>query len=756
MLALRRGARFAIFTGSGAPDIAPTVVSIEVGAVDAYTFVLLISEAVTKTTGNYHDGFSVSGNTIASSTRPDTTHIRLVVNTAIAYGDTPTVSYNSATGHIVDVDAGTALASFTAMAVTNNVAAYPFITRVGNKLYNGATEIKLVGTSMFWLGTDFSAGGWAPPPTGTIIQPSSWRVDDGFATAVMLGMNCIRTYGLGLSCGYTGTLYPTLGGSFSETVFAAMDYAIARAKDFGLRLIIPLTGDNYGMYNGDLGVFNFWGAGSHGAFFTSATAKANFKTYIAGIINRVNTVNGLRYGDDPTIAAWETGNELDPTDAWTSEICAYIKSLAPHQLTVDGKWPGSYGGISSNSLTDPNIDIISEHFYPMDSTLLASDLATISGAKPYMAGEYDWNRRNNDGDTLPTFIAALETNKSAIGIDTWWNLCGHADTYGFQSSYNSHAFDPGDANTDDAYGHPTHAANTVLLRNHAFAMRSLSVPSYPALTSAPVLATSDGSALTWRGVANALTYQMERSVTSSSTGFSIVATGLTDLSSPWTDPASPVTGGNAWYQVSGVNADSAVGPVSNVIELTYPTVYIYDTMTGADDTAIHDHAIAPINTPATAWYSLVGTQKISSNQAIPDSYNASSESVVWCDGGMADGVKKVTLKYSLLKDIARAYFRMVDIDNLWMVQLYAGLVYLTNRTSGVETDGATPQTLAMVDGTQYVVAVTLSGTSISVTVGGVTLACTSSARQTASKHGFGFYNLNGAGDHASADNYIEQ
>ena len=27
-------------------------------------------------------------------------------------------------------------------------------------------------------------------------------------------------------------------------------------------------------------------------------------------LNRINTVTGKRYGDDPTILAWETGNEL--------------------------------------------------------------------------------------------------------------------------------------------------------------------------------------------------------------------------------------------------------------------------------------------------------------------------------------------------------------------------------------------------------------------------------------------------------------
>lgn len=28
------------------------------------------------------------------------------------------------------------------------------------------------------------------------------------------------------------------------------------------------------------------------------------------LLNRTNTVNGKRYGDDPTVLAWETGNEM--------------------------------------------------------------------------------------------------------------------------------------------------------------------------------------------------------------------------------------------------------------------------------------------------------------------------------------------------------------------------------------------------------------------------------------------------------------
>ena len=31
---------------------------------------------------------------------------------------------------------------------------------------------------------------------------------------------------------------------------------------------------------------------------------------MAYVLNRRNTITGVRYGDDPCVLAWETGNEL--------------------------------------------------------------------------------------------------------------------------------------------------------------------------------------------------------------------------------------------------------------------------------------------------------------------------------------------------------------------------------------------------------------------------------------------------------------
>lgn len=36
---------------------------------------------------------------------------------------------------------------------------------------------------------------------------------------------------------------------------------------------------------------------------------ARYKNYVITIIKRINTINGRKYGDDPTIFAWDLLNE---------------------------------------------------------------------------------------------------------------------------------------------------------------------------------------------------------------------------------------------------------------------------------------------------------------------------------------------------------------------------------------------------------------------------------------------------------------
>jgi hypothetical protein len=93
------------------------------------------------------------------------------------------------------------------------------------------------------------------------------------------------------------------------------------------------------------------------------TDSKTYKAYldvIRQVITRTNTVTGRAYSDEKAIMAWETGNELEDTNAaFLKETAAWIRKWAPHQLIVDG----TYKKINDFALTDPNVDIVSNHYY---------------------------------------------------------------------------------------------------------------------------------------------------------------------------------------------------------------------------------------------------------------------------------------------------------------------------------------------------------------------------------------------------------
>lgn len=76
------------------------------------------------------------------------------------------------------------------------------------------------------------------------------------------------------------------------------------------------------------------------------------------MLNRTNYYTGIKYKDDKAILAWETMGENLAPDSWTNDIAAYIKSIDANHLVMDG-----YYGITTNGLNNPNIDIVSDHYY---------------------------------------------------------------------------------------------------------------------------------------------------------------------------------------------------------------------------------------------------------------------------------------------------------------------------------------------------------------------------------------------------------
>jgi mannan endo-1,4-beta-mannosidase len=56
--------------------------------------------------------------------------------------------------------------------------------------------------------------------------------------------------------------------------------------------------------------------------------------------------------------------------AWVTEIASFVKSLAPRKLFVDGTY-----GINADHLQIEEVDIFSDHFYPVSLSTLRSDLS---------------------------------------------------------------------------------------------------------------------------------------------------------------------------------------------------------------------------------------------------------------------------------------------------------------------------------------------------------------------------------------------
>jgi len=179
---------------------------------------------------------------------------------------------------------------------------------------------------------------------------------------------------------------------------------------------------------------------------------ATFHDYVRRLVTHVNPYTGLSYADDPTIFAYETGNELlgpvwgdkDVPAAWVADVGRLVKTLAPRKLFVDGTY-----GVNASHLAVDEVDVFSNHYYGPSTDKLEYDLdygaapgpscgcvpdcadvgAVSSVNKTYFAGEYDWTggppdkRVDPKTDPMARWFAALEASPYVAG-DAFWSLFG--------------------------------------------------------------------------------------------------------------------------------------------------------------------------------------------------------------------------------------------------------------------------------------------------------------------------------------------
>ncbi|KAI1203036.1 glycoside hydrolase superfamily [Nemania serpens] len=382
------------------------------------------------------------------------------------------------------------------------------VVRRGSKFLVDGKPWKAVGPNIYWLGLDENV---TPPagepydPKTKASYPTKERVTEALAVVNALGGTMIRAHTLGVSTGSSLSIWPEQG-VVNEKAFDIIDWAVYQAGRYGVRLLVPLV-DNYDYYHG--GKYNFlrW-AGFNltqstdsnnpeiQQFYTNPRIVAAFKSYIKTLLTHKNKYNHLTYAEDPTIFAYETGNELlgpvwgdmNCPAHWLEDIAKYVKRLAPQKLLFDGTY-----GINKTHLNIKEVDVYSDHFYPLDNKKLQAGIDAVkSVGKIYFAGEYDWVGASG-GDSLESFFQILE-NDPTVGGDTFWSLFGrnapdcttfvnHSDGFTLQ------------------YGNPNNTASTnsriQLIRKHFIAMsqgRSISatepLPPVPCPATPPNHCTS--------------------------------------------------------------------------------------------------------------------------------------------------------------------------------------------------------------------------------------------------------------------------
>ncbi|KAK4701098.1 mannan endo-1,4-beta-mannosidase, partial [Phenoliferia sp. Uapishka_3] len=238
-----------------------------------------------------------------------------------------------------------------------------FVKRNGTRLTLDGVDFKAVGPNIYWLGLDENV---VPNPSWPLRE----RVLEVMAVASVMGATTIRSTTLGVSYGTSLSVQPSLGTT-NEAAFASIDWAVWAAKSYGLRLIIPVT-DQYdyyvsSQYHGGIPTFlrfrnlSASSPSDYGPFYDlSSDVYSDFKNYITTLLTHRSNITGLTLAEEPTILAFETGNELGgwggnaspPPIAWVTAIADYLKVLAPNTLVLSGTY-----GVRSSELAIESVDI---------------------------------------------------------------------------------------------------------------------------------------------------------------------------------------------------------------------------------------------------------------------------------------------------------------------------------------------------------------------------------------------------------------
>ena len=362
-----------------------------------------------------------------------------------------------------------------------------FVSRKGANFELNGKPYRFAGSNVYYL-----------------FYKSHFMIDDVMKTMKQNEIEVLRTWAFGQGIPQNtdeATSFQPKKGLYYEPVFANLDYVIKSAGEHGIRLILPLA--NYWSKFGGMAQYLEWcGLAKENiqAFYTDSEVKSLYKNYVKTVLNRVNTLTGIVYKDDPTIFAWELVNEPrcetcqnGEIAAWISEMSQFVRSFDTRHLVgigdegflrEDGNTDifcnGYYGVDWEQNLGIENIDFGTVHVYPelwnKDSEWASEWILThIRCAekigKPLIFEEF--GIKSTDRDKIYTQWTAQFENDLRGGTDgdLVWMFAGKVN-----GPDDEHETIDGSYYYPDSDGFAIHEpdSTTAIIRQHAENMRKLS------------------------------------------------------------------------------------------------------------------------------------------------------------------------------------------------------------------------------------------------------------------------------------------
>lgn len=171
------------------------------------------------------------------------------------------------------------------------LAASPFVETSGTSFILNGKDFYFAGTNNYYF-----------------HYKSKKMVDDVFEDMKAMNLKVIRIWGFLDGQPQENTVMQPRPGIYDESGFSKLDYAIYKAGQTGIKLVIPFV-NNWDDFGGMNQYVRWFQADGHDAFYTHPDIKEAYKNYVSYMLNRVNTYNGVKYKDDPAIMAWELANE---------------------------------------------------------------------------------------------------------------------------------------------------------------------------------------------------------------------------------------------------------------------------------------------------------------------------------------------------------------------------------------------------------------------------------------------------------------